>query len=59
MRDICPYRPCSDYCRFPEPYCLTQLTPEIVTREVRTYLQANRLLPERDETPLGIAAPAR
>jgi heptosyltransferase-2 len=40
MRDICPYRPCLDYCRFPEPYCLTQLTPAIVLSEIRAYLQA-------------------
>jgi len=58
MRDICPYRPCSDYCRFPEPYCLTQLTPDVVTREVRDYLRARRLLPERHETSLGIAVAA-
>lgn len=29
----CPYKPCSDYCRFPEPVCLTGWTePEIWTR---------------------------
>jgi heptosyltransferase-2 len=29
----CPYRPCSDYCRFPEPVCLTGWTePEIWAR---------------------------
>ncbi|HEX4265685.1 MAG TPA: glycosyltransferase family 9 protein [Verrucomicrobiae bacterium] len=29
----CPYKPCSDYCRFPEPICLTGWTePEIWTR---------------------------
>jgi ADP-heptose:LPS heptosyltransferase len=58
MRDICPYHPCSDYCRFPEPYCLTQLSPDTVMREVRAYLQAKRLLPEHHETSLGLAAPA-
>lgn len=26
----CPYKPCSDYCRFAEPVCLTELTePEV------------------------------
>ena len=49
IRDICPYHPCSDYCRFPEPYCLTQLTPQIVTREVRRYLTRFDLLPARRE----------
>ena len=34
IRDICPYRPCFDYCRFPEPYCLTKLTPDIVWPEI-------------------------
>jgi heptosyltransferase-2 len=47
MRDICPYHPCSDYCRFPEPYCLTQLPPATVAREVRTYLIETGLLPQR------------
>jgi ADP-heptose:LPS heptosyltransferase len=29
----CPYKPCSDYCRFAEPICLTQWTePEIWPR---------------------------
>ena len=53
IRDICPYRPCSDYCRFPEAYCLTQLSPEIVTGEVRAYLQTRQLLPARLQTPLA------
>jgi ADP-heptose:LPS heptosyltransferase len=22
----CPYKPCSDYCRFPTPHCLTEVT---------------------------------
>jgi heptosyltransferase-2 len=47
MRDICPYHPCSDYCRFPEPYCLTQLTPAIVGREIRHHLLETGLLPRR------------
>ncbi|HEY4415714.1 MAG TPA: glycosyltransferase family 9 protein [Verrucomicrobiae bacterium] len=29
----CPYKPCFDSCRFPEPFCLTRLTePEVWTR---------------------------
>jgi ADP-heptose:LPS heptosyltransferase len=47
IRDICPYHPCSDYCRFPEPYCLTQLTPALVLRDVRQYLLKTDLLPRR------------
>ena len=48
MRDICPYRPCSDYCRFPESYCLTQLTSAIVWRDVYAYLTDSALLPARN-----------
>jgi len=51
MRDICPYHPCSDYCRFPEPYCLTQLPSAIVLREVRDYLHQTQLLPSRGTAP--------
>jgi ADP-heptose:LPS heptosyltransferase len=47
LRDICPYHPCSDYCHFPEPYCLTQLTPGAVLREVRQYLRLAQILPPR------------
>jgi ADP-heptose:LPS heptosyltransferase len=45
MRDICPYHPCSDYCRFPEPYCLTQLTPALIGPQIRSYLLETALLP--------------
>ena len=44
VRDLCPYRPCAAYCRFPEPYCLTRLTPDEVwpevCRHVRRHLPA-------------------
>lgn len=26
----CPYKPCSDYCRYPAPYCLWDVTPDEV-----------------------------
>jgi ADP-heptose:LPS heptosyltransferase len=60
MRDICPYHPCSDYCRFPEPYCLTQLAPATVFREIREYLLMTQILaPREGETArLDPAAPA-
>ncbi len=45
IRDLCPYRPCFDHCRFPEPYCLTRLTPDEVWPEVREYVR--RHLPRR------------
>jgi heptosyltransferase-2 len=40
IRDLCPLHPCADYCRFPEHYCLTKLTPDLVWSEVRAYLRA-------------------
>ncbi len=49
MRDICPYHPCSDYCRFPEPYCLTQLTPALVGPQIRDYLRQSGWLPLRKQ----------
>ena len=38
IRDICPYRPCFDYCRFPEPYCLTKLLPNDVWSDITQHL---------------------
>lgn len=49
IRDICPFRPCSDYCRFPEPYCLTKLTPDIACPEVESQLIALRRIPLRGQ----------
>jgi ADP-heptose:LPS heptosyltransferase len=47
IRDLCPYRPCFDYCRFAEPYCLTRLLPQDVWPEVRAYVA--KYLPRRNE----------
>ena len=44
IRDICAYRPCFDYCRFPEPYCLTRLKPEVVWPEVWDYFRRSGVL---------------
>ena len=38
IRDICPLRPCSDYCRFPEPYCLTRMSADEVYPEIEDHL---------------------
>jgi len=38
IRDICHYRPCFDYCKYAEPYCLTQLGPEKAEPEVRAHI---------------------
>ncbi len=40
IRDICPWRPCFDYCKFHEPYCMTKLRPETAWPEVRQHLDA-------------------
>lgn len=39
IRDICPWRPCFDYCKFPEPYCMTKLRPETAWPEVRQHIE--------------------
>jgi ADP-heptose:LPS heptosyltransferase len=45
IHNNCPYHPCSDYCRFPEPNCLTQLTPALVWPEIRDHLLARGRIP--------------
>jgi len=36
----CPYKPCSDYCRFPDPMCLTQMSEEEVWTRVEWFVAA-------------------
>lgn len=38
IRDICPHRPCFDYCRFAEPYCLSKLEVSEIWPEVAHHL---------------------
>jgi heptosyltransferase-2 len=38
-RDICPWRPCFDYCIFPEPYCMTKLLPEFAWPQMEAHLR--------------------
>ena len=38
-RDICPWRPCFDYCHFDEPHCLTKLLPARVWPEIRDHIR--------------------
>ena len=33
----CPYKPCSDYCRYPTPYCLWKITAEEVWLRVQKF----------------------
>jgi len=34
----CPYLPCSDYCRFPEPICIRKITEEEIWERVEKFL---------------------
>ena len=40
----CPYKPCSDYCRFPKPYCLWYITEEEVWTRVEKFVCAHLCL---------------
>ncbi len=35
----CPYKPCSDYCRFPSPHCLENVTEAEVCAKAETFLK--------------------
>ena len=35
----CPYRPCSDYCRFPTPHCLWKISEDEVWIRVEKFIQ--------------------
>lgn len=35
----CPYKPCSDYCRFPVPYCMVNLAEEEVWARILSFVQ--------------------
>ncbi len=39
LRDICPWRPCFDYCKFSEHYCMTKLLPATVWPEIHEHLE--------------------
>lgn len=39
----CPYKPCSDYCRFPVPYCMVNRAEEEVWQRVEAFI--GRVLP--------------
>lgn len=40
IRDICPWRPCFDYCKFHEPHCMTKLLPDAAWPEIRDHIDA-------------------
>jgi heptosyltransferase-2 len=35
----CPYKPCFDYCEFPEPFCLTGITEEQAATRVEAFVK--------------------
>ena len=37
----CPYKPCSDYCRFPSPYCMVNSGEEEVCALVDSFVERN------------------
>ncbi len=40
IRDICPWRPCFDYCKFSEAYCMTKLLPSYAWPEIDAHIRA-------------------
>lgn len=36
----CPYKPCSDYCRFPKPYCLADVTESEVWPQLERFIES-------------------
>jgi len=43
----CPFKPCSDYCRFSQPVCLTRLTEEEVWARLKQFLARHTLAAAR------------
>jgi ADP-heptose:LPS heptosyltransferase len=50
----CPYKPCSDYCRFPAPYCLSNVTEAEVWPRLEQFI--DRHLNRRAPGPKGAPA---
>jgi len=48
----CPYKPCSDYCRFQTPYCINNISEEEVWRRVAPFV--DRML-AREASPTAFA----
>jgi len=55
IRDICPWRPCFDYCKFREPYCMTKLLPDAAWPEILEHIES---LNRRGVTALPTLQPA-
>ena len=55
----CPYRPCSDYCRFSEPRCLTGLTVEAAWQRLAPFLDRTSATFRSDQPPVVLPANTR
>jgi ADP-heptose:LPS heptosyltransferase len=42
----CPYKPCSDYCRFPTPYCLWDITEAEAWPRIQQFVEKHLSRPE-------------
>ena len=45
----CPFKPCSDYCRFPKPFCIQDISEETVWKRVEQFVL--KQLPEEAPQP--------
>ena len=54
----CPYKPCSDYCRFPRPFCLGDLDEGTVWSRVDAFLTGHAQHLARRPLDAGSARPA-
>jgi lipopolysaccharide heptosyltransferase II len=52
---VCPYLPCSDYCRFPTPFCLGNITEGEVWARVEKFLGNVLSAPRQTESDEWIA----
>ena len=42
----CPYKPCSDYCRFPAPFCMVRSAEDEVWHRVEAFIERLQLGPK-------------
>jgi heptosyltransferase-2 len=52
----CPYKPCSDYCRFSTPFCLTGVSFEDAWPRIATFIERNSPAAQPDSPPFILAA---
>ena len=47
----CPYKPCSDYCRYAKPFCITEVKAEEAWPRVERFAEMNLKLADRPSAP--------